>query len=92
MSPVDIELERRVIDVLWHQHVADTRTCAQLIGQLRGDLVCQFEMASAGFAPGHHTGVVRGKTRDGKYFEGRAVLTVHRSSGGRDDDDNRGRR
>ena len=55
------------------------------------DLVCHFWTRKAGFAPGQVEGVLRGKTRGGKAFEGKGMLKVVQHRGqGRDDDDRRG--
>jgi hypothetical protein len=59
------------------------------------DLVCHFETEDAGFATGSLQGVLRGKTRDGRAFEGRGSVKVvqHHDRHHRDrDDDRRGDR
>lgn len=56
----------------------------------RRDLVCHFKTDLAGFAPGDLRGVLRGKTKDGRAFEGRgSVRVVQRHA---HDDDRHGRR
>jgi len=45
-------------------------------GDGRLDLVCHFDNQAAGFASGDLSGIVRGKTADGRPFEGRGLLKV----------------
>lgn len=45
-------------------------------GDGRLDLVCHFNNRKAGFQPGDLEGIVRGKTGEGKEFEGRGLLKV----------------
>jgi len=45
-------------------------------GDGRLDLVCHFDNQAAGFAPGDLEGIVRGKTADGRPFEGWGLLKV----------------
>jgi len=45
-------------------------------GDGRPDLVCHFENEAAGFVRGDLAGVVKGKTKSGKSFEGRGDLKV----------------
>lgn len=56
------------------------RRCAKegqdVNGDGRPDLVCHFENEVAGFRRGDSAGVVKGKTRTGKLFEGRGDLKV----------------
>jgi hypothetical protein len=56
------------------------------------DLVCHFWTQKSGFAPGNVEGVLKGKTRDGKAFEGKGSLKVVQHDRGRrhNDDDRRG--
>jgi hypothetical protein len=45
-------------------------------GDGRLDLVCHFDNQAAGFDAGDLSGIVRGKTADGRPFEGRGLLKV----------------
>jgi len=45
-------------------------------GDGRMDMVCHFENQLAGFTPGDLEGIVRGKTLNGRMFEGRGLLKV----------------
>jgi hypothetical protein len=54
--------------------------CAGSIADLNGDghydLLCHFENQEAGFKPGDLEGILKGKTKSGKSFEGRGLLKV----------------
>ena len=77
-NPLDVEVSTLTFGSTGHERSYQrcAKTGEDLNGDGRPDLVCHFENQLAGFRRGDSAGVIKGKTKGRKLFEGRGDLKV----------------